>query len=212
VVKAINWAIDNGAHIVSMSLGIDYVKFKMQVEEELGVPDTIATSMALAAYASSARLFDNLSRFALGVGGALPGGLLVAATGNASDRKTDRRFTVPLSPPALGEAVVAVAALERTDDPAKPYKVADFSNTGPRLSAPGVDILSARLGGGVARKSGTSMATPHVAGVAALWAQKILQDGHPVQAQQLALRLEHSARHLDGLRFEDVGIGLIQAP
>jgi subtilisin family serine protease len=212
VVKAISWALENGAHVVSMSLGIDYIQYKYWLEQELLFPDKIATSRALAEYASSARLFDNLSRYAIGVGGGLPGALLVAATGNASSRAVDKRFTVTLSPPALGEGVVAVGALQRSGDAARPYAIAPFSNTGPRLAAPGVGILSARLGGGVASKSGTSMATPHVAGVAALWAQKILQDGHPVTASQLVLRLERSARQLDGLAFEDVGIGLVQAP
>src|SRR5439155_801313 len=48
--------------------------------------------------------------------------------------------------------------------------VASFSNENAdvEVSAPGVDILSAKLGGGYVRESGTSMATPHVSGAAAL--------------------------------------------
>lgn len=73
-------------------------------------------------------------------------------------------------PPAPYPDTLTVGAVDRSD------RLAAFSSRGPTpdgatkpdVVAPGVDVLSALPGGGYGTESGTSMATPHVAGVVAL--------------------------------------------
>jgi subtilisin family serine protease len=69
--------------------------------------------------------------------------------------------------PARAAEPLTVGATDITDD------YAYYSNSGGcvQLYAPGTDIVSAKLGGGSATESGTSMASPHVAGIAALYKQ-----------------------------------------
>jgi subtilisin family serine protease len=77
-----------------------------------------------------------------------------------------------------------------------------------------VEIISAKLGGGLVSMDGTSMATPHVAGVAALWAQKLKkEDGFT--ARQFSSDLLASATRSPlnpSSTSQTVGAGIVRAP
>lgn len=127
-------------------------------------------------------------------GGGRDGSVVVAAAGN--DGTTDVDY------PAGYAEVVSVAAVDDAGTHAW------FSNQNPdvELAAPGVDVLSAKLGGGYLRESGTSMATPHAAGAAAL-----VWDAHPrSSARTIRARLDGLADDVGAPgRDPDYGLGVL---
>src|SRR3989338_7733019 len=98
------------------------------------------------------------------------------------------------------------------------FNILDFSSRGPvvwdngsiikpDVVAPGFDILSTWIGGIYYSNSGTSMATPHVSGVAAL-----IRQAHPDwTAKEVKVSLRTTARHFENYSILEEGYGLIDA-
>ncbi|MGU3422997.1 S8 family peptidase [Methylobacterium sp. D54C] len=210
IFSALRWAMDAGADIVSMSLGFDFAGMVSQRVAD-GWPADLATSDALEAYRGNLRMFDALMAVlrANASFGASP--LVVAAAGNESKRGVDKRYRIAASLPAAADGVLSVAAVGRHG---AGYSVADFSNSLARVAAPGVDIRSAWPGGALATLSGTSMACPHVTGVATLWWEALRDQGTMPDAGNVLARLLASARKdaIAAADEGDIGQGLVMAP
>ncbi|MCX5512987.1 S8 family serine peptidase [Kaistia algarum] len=208
IVRALAWAQSERADVISMSMGIDFPAYREALMKEYELPDRQATALALDAYLANMRLFDNLSRAALGAPPFTMGNIVVCASGNESDMPN---YSISASPPSRAAEFVSVAALDRPVD-GKP-RLAPFSNVGAKLAAPGVGILSAWLGHSLKRLDGTSMATPHVAGATCLWLQKQRLQGNPAHAEAVVGQMRQNATSLlPDIRQEDVLWGAVRAP
>jgi subtilisin len=177
ILAGIEWAVKNNCQIVSMSLG---------------TPKNPGDSFSMT--------YETVAQRAL-----IAGTLIIAAAGNDSDRPDS---IGAVDEPADSPSIMAAAAI-RPD-----FDIASFSNGGinpdggeVNIAAPGVDVYSSTLmPTGHSRKSGTSMAAPHVTGIAAL----ICEASGGVTGKALWTLIVKNARSL-GLAG-DFGAGLVQAP
>jgi subtilisin family serine protease len=181
ILAGMEWAATRGARVVNLSLG----------GVDTPGDDPLETAV------------DQLS--------AAHGTLFVIAAGNDGSHGPET-----VGSPATADAALAVGAVDDND------AIAGFSSRGPRVAdaalkpeivAPGVQITAARsryssrgeAGSRYTELSGTSMATPHVAGAAAILAQQ-----HPDwTGQQLKAALMASAKPLDGVNVYEQGAGRV---
>lgn len=182
IIDAMEWAAGSGAAVVSMSLGTE-------------APSDENDPMSQAV--------DRLT--------AQTGTLFVIAAGNSGPSART------IGAPGAATSALTVGAVDKSD------RLATFSSRGPvtrtgslkpDITAPGVDIVAARAAGTsmgnpldehYTSASGTSMATPHVAGAAAILAQR-----HPDwRADELKGALVASARPLAGHGPYEQGTGRV---
>lgn len=186
-VKSVKYAVENGARVLSNSWGSE--------GEDANDPENKALKDAIRYAETEGRLF-------------------VAAAGNGHngagyDNDTDSRPGYPASYDM--DIIVSVAALDISNN------LGSFSNWGARtvdIGAPGVKIFSTTVGSQYADKvadffgqtvywDGTSMATPHVAGAAALyWSQNPNKTWRQVKDALL-----DSAQRISSMRNKSVSQG-----
>jgi subtilisin family serine protease len=171
-----------------------------QAQVLAGMNWAIANKCAVISMSLGAQIPVQPSYTAAGQAALNAGCLIIAAAGNASQRPGNVQ---PCGAPGNSPTVMSVAALDSN------LRVAVFSN-GVKIdiAGPGVNVFSSwprpKLHNTI---SGTSMATPHVAGCAALWAQS----SPNLRGAALRAKLTATARHLP-FPASDVGAGLVQAP
>jgi hypothetical protein len=178
ILAGIEWAVQNKCAVISMSLG---------------APTRLGQAFS--------QVFERAARRAQE-----RGALIVAAAGNDSTRPGDIH---PVSHPANCPSIMAVAAMDVQG------AIARFSNRGINpdggqvdIAGPGVDVHSSwPLPTRYRRISGTSMATPHVAGIAGLYAEA----DPTARGAALGRLLTGGAQRLS-LPSSDVGAGMVQAP
>jgi subtilisin family serine protease len=178
IINGMQWAVDNGAKVVNMSLG--------------GSPTDGTDLMS--------QVVNQLSESS--------GALFVIAAGNSGAPQT-------VGSPGSADRALTVANVTKSDElsvsSSEGPRVGDYGLK-PEIAAPGTDIVAARAEGTFAeysvneryaRISGTSMATPHVAGAAA-----ILAGQHPSwTGEQIKNTLIGSAKRLPGINTLAQGSG-----
>lgn len=176
---------DRGAVVYNNSWGFD-----IQVDAVTGHPAFAADRFralanAVAPEGQPVGTADEWQAFVDAMRHAQRTGVVVFAGSNSDDlSEIDVSAGLPLVVPELREAWIAVVNVGKDGGilGVRCFSAAEFC-----LAAPGEEIVSALVGGGFGPETGTSMATPHVAGAVAL-AREIFPAATPADLAQLVLQ------------------------
>lgn len=181
ILEGIRWAIQEGCQVINMSLA-----------RRVGLNETTYNTQ-----------YETVAQHAL-----QQGTLIVAAAGNFSSRPSQ---SWPVCEPANSPSILAVGAIDEFD------RIASFSCGGTSatpaaaavdIAGPGVRVYSSYKHPELySTLNGTSMASPHVAGIAALYAQVSAN----FRGVELWRQLTRTTRRM-ALPTPDVGWGLVRAP
>src|SRR5262249_17262403 len=127
IANAVKWAQEQGARVISLSVGIDFTQLVSDLEQ-LGTAPVEPASRAPAAYRDTVRVFDSLVQLLNAQGVLTQGAVAVAAAGNDSARNAPNPYVVDVSVPAAAIGMVSVGAVGRG---ANGYEIAPFSNINP---------------------------------------------------------------------------------
>jgi subtilisin family serine protease len=200
-------AANNGTGVIGVGGNVSIMPVKVLSKgsgSEAGIADGIiwaadhganVASMSIGLYQRS-EVLEKALQYALD-----KGVTLVASAGN-NNAENDPTTAPHL--PSTHPGVIEVAATDATNQKAR------FSNFGKTVSvaAPGVDVLSTWMGGGYRKASGTSMACPHVAGLAAL----VISQNPGMKPADVKKRIEATAQDFGTAGFDPIfGFGRVDA-
>jgi thermitase len=208
----VDGALGHGTHVAGIvhAVAPEARLLAVRVLDSDGVGDAFALARGLVLATERGAAVANMSLGMTGVSLAVESAIdfarqagmcLAAPSGNLSLDTVDF--------PAADPPVIAVAATDSLD------RRAAFSNAGADvdLAAPGVDILSTYVGGGMAAWSGTAMSTPFVSGVGALL-YGMIGPRDPLLEPRVESALRSGAQSLaaaDPADVADLGAGRVSA-
>jgi hypothetical protein len=185
IIQALEKSVDDGMHVVNMSLGSDigspFDPVSQAVDQAVRMGVVVVVSAGNSGYLNPSGDPNSFRN---------NGSLTIGSPGSAAD-------AITVGSASLTGQISAFSS--------KGPAMVDF-HPKPDVVAPGEDVLSAIPGGGRATKSGTSMAAPHVAGLAALMVSR-RPDWSPAQVKSAILS---SSSRLQAPAFHQ-GAGMVDA-